>query len=223
MDTIDDAVATAENAWRAYGVTRADRAVLAADLRSELAAAVADGITPAQLLGDDVPGLARRLADEAGVARVPAEYGRVVRTALAGAVAGTVLGYLAMMVIYPVVVHLVDLPRSYRVPLLLAVAVYYGIPAALLVAGAVVAVRTRLRDLPRIRATATRMLLLMPAAGIVVTPLTIAYAWATGFSTVPTVVALEIALVVGAIIGATMLARRWAVRDPAPAPLVTAG
>ncbi|MFY1699932.1 hypothetical protein [Solwaraspora sp. WMMA2101] len=83
--------------------------------------------------------------------------------------------------------------------------------------------RTRLRDLPRIRATATRMLLLMPAAGIVVTPLTIAYAWATGFSTVPTVVALEIALVVGAIIGATMLARRWAVRDPAPAPLVTAG
>ncbi|WFE28285.1 hypothetical protein O7623_03480 [Solwaraspora sp. WMMD791] len=223
MDTIDDAVATADAAWRAYGVTHADRAALAADLRSELEAAVADGVTPAQLLGDDVPGLARRLADEAGVARVPAEYGRVVRTALAGAVAGTVVGYLAMMVIYPVVVHLVDLPRSFRVPLLLAVAVYYGIPAALLVAGAVVAVRTRLRDLPRIRATATRMLLLMPTAGIVVTPVTIAYAWATGFSTVPTVVAFEIALVVGAIVGATVLARRWAVRDPAPAPLVTAG
>jgi hypothetical protein len=221
VDTIDDAVAAAETQWREYGVTEADRAALAADLRSELEAAATDGVTPAQLLGDDLPALARRLADEAGVARVPAEYGRVVRTALAGAVIGAVAGYLAMLVIYPVAVHLVDLPRSFKVPLLLAIIVYYGIPAALLVAGAVIAVRTRLRDLPKVRATANRMLLLMPLAGIAVTPITIAFAWLTGYSLALAIVAVEIGLVVAAIIGATVLARRWTLREPARQPLVT--
>lgn len=221
MDTIDDAVAAAEAQWRAYGVTEADRAALAADLRSELEAAT-DGVTPAQLLGDDLPGLARRLADEAGVTRVPAEYGRVVRTALVGAVIGAVAGYLAMLVIYPVAVHLVDLPRSFKVPLLLAIIVYYGIPAALLVAGAVITVRTRLRDLPKVRATANRMLLLMPLAGIAVTPITSAFAWITGYSLALAIVAVEIGLVVTAIIGATVLARRWTLREPARQSLVTA-
>lgn len=221
MDTIDDAVAIAEAQWRAYGVTEAGRAALAADLRSELEAAATDGVTPAQLLGDDLPGLARRLADEAGVARVPAEYARIVRTALGGAVAGAAVGYLAMMIIHPVAVHLVDLPRSFKVPLLLAIVVHFGIPAALLVTGAATAVRTRLRDLPKVRATANRMLLLIPLAGIVGTLITIAFAWSTGFSLVLAVVAVEIGLVVAAVIGATVLARHWALREPAPQALVT--
>ncbi|MDG4765946.1 hypothetical protein O7632_17835 [Solwaraspora sp. WMMD406] len=220
MDTIDDTIAAADSAWRAYGVTRADRATLAADLRLDLESAAVDGITPAQLLGADVAGFARRLADEAGVVRLPAEYGRVVRTALAGSVVGAVAGYLAMMVIYPVAVHLVDLPRTFAVPLLLAIVVYYGIPAALLVAGAVIAVRTRLRHLPRVRTTANRMLILMPLAGVGVTPITIAFAWSTGYSLVPAIVAVEIGLVVAAVVGATALARRWAIDEPARVPLV---
>lgn len=212
MDTIATAVATAESEWRTYGVTGVDRADLAADLRSELEAAAVDGVSPAQLLGDDVRGLARRLADEAGVVRVPPRYARVVGTALAGSVAGAVVGYLAMMVIYPAVVHLVDLRRDFDVPLLLAIVVYYALPAALLVTGAVVAVRIRLRDLPRIRATANAMVVLLPVAGIVVTPITIAFAWSTGYSPVIAIVAVQIGLVVAAIATATTLARQWSVR-----------
>lgn len=101
-----------------------------------------------------------------------------------------------------------------------AVGVYYGVPAAIVVAGAVATVRYRLRDLPRIRATALAMAVLLSLAGIVVTPVTMAFAWATDFSTSAPVVLTELLFVAGTLAGATVLARRWALREhgePAPA------
>ncbi|MEU7755061.1 hypothetical protein [Micromonospora sp. NPDC049171] len=43
----------------------------------------------------------------------------------------------------------------------------------------------------------------MPAAGIVVTPITVGFAWATDYSTAPAVVVAEIAMVLAALAGAT--------------------
>ncbi|MCG5452390.1 hypothetical protein [Micromonospora hortensis] len=213
MDTIDRLLGEADQAWRGDGVGSADRAALAADLRLDLRAAAADGGDPAQLIGGDVAGFARRLADEAGVQRVRGDYGRILGTALIGAVLGVVLGYGLLMAAYPVFVRMVDIPRSIDVPVQLAVAVYYGIPAAVVVTGAVIAVRTRLRDLPRIRRTAQLMSVLMPVAGIVITPITVTFAWTTDYSAAPPVVVTEIAMVLAALAGATVLARRLSLRE----------
>ncbi|MFI9528982.1 hypothetical protein [Micromonospora rosaria] len=213
MDSIDDVLAEADRAWRAYGVGTADRTALATDLRLDLQAAAADGVDAARLLGGDVAGFARRLAVEAGVRRVRRDYGRVLRTALAGAVLGGVLAYAVLITMYPVFVRLIDIPRSVQVPIQVAVAVYYGVPALVVVAGAVLAVRLRLRDLPRIRRTGWMMSLLIPIAGILVTPLTMAFAWSTDYSTAPPVVLTEVAMVLAALAGATLLARRWSLRD----------
>ncbi|MEU1748994.1 hypothetical protein ACPXB5_27510 [Micromonospora arida] len=213
MDTIDRLLGEADQAWRGYGVGSADRAALAADLRLDLRAAAADGGDPEQLIGGDVSGFARRLADEAGVRRVRGDYGRILGTALIGATLGVVLGYGLLMAAYPAFVRMVDIPRSIDVPVQLAVAVYYGIPAAVVVTGAVIAVRTRLRDLPDIRRTARLMSILVPAAGIVITPITVGFAWSTHYSTAPPVVVAEIAMVLAALAGATALARRLSLRE----------
>ncbi|MCG5443001.1 hypothetical protein NIE79_000790 [Micromonospora sp. NIE79] len=213
MDTIDRLLSEADQAWRGHGVGSADRAALAADLRLDLRAAAADGGDPAQLIGGDVAGFARRLADEAGVQRVRGDYGRILGTALIGAALGVVLGFGLLMAAYPAFVRMVDIPRSIDVPVQLAVAVYYGIPAAVVVTGAVIAVRTRLRDLPEIRRTARLMSILVPAAGIVITPITVGFAWATDYSLAPSVVVTEIALVLAALAGATALARRLSLRE----------
>jgi hypothetical protein len=57
------------------------------------------------------------------------------------------------------------------------------------------------------------MALLLPLTGLVITPITMAFASLTGFSTSAPVVLTEVLLVVGALAGATVLARRWALRE----------
>ncbi len=215
MDTIDNALATADRAWRAYGVRRADRAALAADLRLDLESAAADGVGPTQLLGADVPGFARRLADEAGVRREPPALGPLLGTALVGGTLGAALGVAVLALLDTLTVNLLELTTNPGVPVWILVVAYYGIPAALVVAGAVTTVRARLRDLPRIRATANAMVLLLPLAGIIITPITMAFAAMTGYSTSSPAVVIEMLLVAGALAGAIVLARRWALREPA--------
>ncbi|GAA4561442.1 hypothetical protein GCM10023176_00030 [Micromonospora coerulea] len=223
MDPIDEAITTAEREWRAYGVHRQDRAMLAADLRLELQSAAADDVTPEQFLGADLRGFARRLADEAGVRRAQPEYGRGVRTALTGAVFGACVGAIVLVLVYPLLVTWFDMPRGFRIPapgragrlaaIVLAVLLYYGTAAALAAGGAFIAVRARLGDLPRIRQTANAMIVLLPVAGAVVTPITMGFAKAVGYSTHPLIVAIEAALVTTAVVGAILVARRWSLRD----------
>jgi hypothetical protein len=187
VDAIDQALATADRAWRAYGVRRADRAAPAADLRLDLESAAADGVGPAQLFGEDVPTFARRLADESGVRREAPEFARLLGTASIGAGLGVAAALAILALAYPLAVRLVDQPRDFHIPVQVAVIVFYGLPAAVVVAGAVIAVRVHLREVPRIRATANAMAVLLPLAGIVITPVT----------------------------GAVVIARRWALREPA--------
>ncbi|MGW4940156.1 hypothetical protein ACWEOZ_01000 [Actinoplanes sp. NPDC004185] len=215
MDPIDDALTTADRAWRHHGVQRADREALAADLRLDLESAAADGVAPQQLLGEDVPAFARRLADEAGVRREPPELGRLVGTSLTGAALGAAAGFAFFLLLFRAAGRFFDTPGRTHVPVQVAVAVYYGIPAVIVVVGAVAAVGYHLRALPRIRATVHAMCLLLPLAGIVITPITMGFAALTGFSTWAPVVLTEMLLVLAALTGATVLARRWALREQA--------
>jgi hypothetical protein len=213
VDTIDSVLTEADRAWRAYGVASTDRRALAADLRLDLQAAVADGVDPVGLFGGDVAGFARRLADEAGVERPRQEYGRLLGTALVGAALGGALGFAFLTALYPMFVRMMDIPRSINVPVQVAVAVYYGVPAALILAGAVTTVRLRLRDLPHIRRTGWMMGLLLPVTGILMTPITLAFAWSTNYSTALSVVLTEATMVLAALAGATILARRLALSN----------
>ncbi|MFC0007236.1 hypothetical protein [Micromonospora siamensis] len=208
---VDHLLAAADRQWRALGVHRRDRATLAAGLRTELEAAAVDGLDPAELLGADPAGFALRLAEEAGVERTPPRYGQVLGVASAGGVLALVVGYVAAVGLHEVFVAAFDLPRDVRVPVWLAAGVFYAGVAAVVVAGAALAVRVALRDAPRIRHTAARMTLLLPPAVAVAIVAAAAFGWALDFPLTPLVIGTEAAIVLAAFLAATALARRWSV------------
>ncbi|SCL34468.1 hypothetical protein GA0074692_3839 [Micromonospora pallida] len=208
---VDNLLAAADREWHALGIHRRDRATLAADLRSELDAAAADGLDPTELLGTNPTQLARRIAEEAGVERTPPRYGPVLGAASAGAVLSLVVGYVLVIGLHQAFVAAFDLPRDVRVPVWLAAGVFYGGVAAVVITGAVLAVRVALRDAPRIRHTAARMTLLLPlalAAGIAAAA---AFGWSLNFPLTPLAIGTEATIVLAAFLAATALARRWSV------------
>ncbi|XVU21663.1 hypothetical protein ACQPZJ_30875 [Actinoplanes sp. CA-054009] len=211
---IDAVLATADREWRALGVHRRDRATLGADLRADLEAAGADGRTPAELLGTDPAGFARRLAEESGVERTAPRYGSLLGVATAGAVIALAVGYAVVLGLHQAFVAAFDLPRDVRVPVWLAAGVFYGGVVAIVVAGAVLTVRVALRAVPRIRHTAARMALLLPPAFGVAIAGAVATGWALDFRLTPVAIAAEAAVVLVAFLGATALARRWSVYTP---------
>ncbi|MEU6076209.1 hypothetical protein [Micromonospora sp. NPDC047074] len=208
---VDGLLTAADRKWRALGINRRDRVALAADLRAELEAAAADGLDPAELLGADPTEFALRIAEEAGVERIPPRYGQVLGVASAGGILSLVVGYVAVISLHQAFVAAFDLPRSVRVPVWLAAGVFYGGVAAVVVAGAVLAVRVALRDAPRIRHTAARMALLLPPALAAATAAAAAFGWALDFPLTPIAIGTEAAIVLAAFLAAAALARRWSV------------
>ncbi|MEH0972827.1 hypothetical protein V6U77_17045 [Micromonospora sp. CPCC 205546] len=208
---VDNLLAAADRKWRALGIHRRDRVSLKADLRAELEAAAADGLDPAELLDADPSGFALRIAEEAGVERTPPRYGRVLGVATAGAMLSLVVGYIVVVSLHQAFVAAFDLPRSVRVPLWLAAGVFYGGIAAVVVAGAVLAVRIALRDTPHIRHTAARMTLLLPPAVAAAIAAATAFAWSLDYPLTPPAIAAEAAIVLATFLAATALARHWSV------------
>lgn len=211
MPAVDQAIAAAEREWRALGVERRERAALAADLRAELEAASADGFTPADLLGTDPAGFARRLAEESGVDRLPPRYGPVLGVASVGGVLALVVGFAAALGLHQVFVAAFDLPRDLRVPVWLAAGVFYGGVVAVVVVGAALAVRVALRGTARIGHTAVRMTLLLPLACAAAIAAAALFGRSLDYPLTPVVVATEAAIVLAGFLGATVLARRWSV------------
>jgi hypothetical protein len=212
MSAVDTLLTAADQEWRVLGIHRRDRATLAADLRTELEAAVADGLDPAELLGTTDPTeFALRIAEEAGVQRVPPRYGQTVGVASAGAVLALVVGYALVNGLHRAFVAAFDLPRSVHVPVWLAAGVFYGGVAAVVIAGAVLAVRVALRDAPRIRHTAARMTLLLPPAVAAAIAAAVAFGSALDFPFAPLAIGTEAAILLVAFLAATALARRWSV------------
>lgn len=211
--SVDTLLVAAHRRWRVDGVARRDRATLAADLRAELEAAAADGLDPAELLGHDPDGFAHRIAEEAGVRRMPARYGQLLGVAFMGGALSLVVGYVVVLRVYRALSAAFDLPRDLRVPLWVDAAVFYGAVVAVVVAGAVLAVRVALRDLPRIRATGTRMTLLLPPALAVAIAAASGFGWLFDYPLHPLAIGTEAAIVLAAFLTATGLARRWSLTE----------
>ncbi|SNT66177.1 hypothetical protein SAMN05421812_1344 [Asanoa hainanensis] len=213
--SIDQTVRSAERQWRRQHVRPADLARLSRDLRDDLTAAADEGVAAADLVGPDVRGFARRLADEAGVERVPYAYDRLLLTALPGLAFAYALlyGYIAGP----------TAPPSDE-PSLAAVIATYAVLAALVLATSLVTVWFRLRHLPAMPHTVLAMALLLPLAGALATPVTVAFAATVNYSNALPVLAIECALMGAALAGAIVLARRWALRGWAsiPAPHLSA-
>lgn len=204
---IDDAIAIAEHEWRLSKVDARDIAALSRDLRLDLEAAAADGVNPRQLVGD-VRAFARRVAEEAGVRRVPYEYQRLLLTALAGTLPGLIVGYVVMFMV----------PELYETASTgwFAALVGYVAGAAGVLLGSLLTVAVLMWDVIEIRRTVAAMALLLPLAGLVITPVTMGFAALTGYSLALPIVAMELALVGGALAGAIVLARRWALHGRYP-------
>ncbi|WP_127505805.1 hypothetical protein [Actinoplanes solisilvae] len=218
MDNIDSVLAEASRAWRAAGVAAPDRARLAADLRLDLESAAADGVDPARLIEGDVAAFARALADEAGVRSGAAQHSRFLVTSLLGGLVAGVASSGLVIAVFALCVRLFDL--SVNIPVHVVATVVYSLPAVAFVAGAVVAVRLRLRDVHRAAETARVMMLLLPLTAVVITLVTVAFARSTGYSVDPVVVLTEAALVLAALAAAIVASRKIALRAGATRPEV---
>ncbi|GIM91925.1 hypothetical protein [Paractinoplanes toevensis] len=207
--TIDEAITAAGQEWRRLGVPARDRQALAADLRLDLEAAVADGVPADQLIDGDVTVFARRLVEESGVRHVPARYGQIAATALAGAVVGVLVGVLVVAGLYMILVRLFNLPGDFNAPVAVAAGIYYGGIGLVALAGAVIGVLILLRHVPAIGRTAAAITVLVPLSAIVMVPLLMLFARATGYSTAISIVLIEIALSIAGFAAVTTLARRW--------------
>lgn len=210
--TIDQALAGAEREWRRLHVHPADLAKLSRDLRDDLAAAAAEGVGPSQLIGADVRGFARRLADEARAERIPYEFRRLLLTALVGALPGILVGYAVIFAHIPVPARL-----ETQQPGTGEVLIAFTVLAALVVVSSLLTVWFRLRDLPSMGHTVLGMALLVPLAGLAVTPVTMGFAALVNYTDALPVVAIECGMVAAALAGATILARRWSLRGWATA------
>lgn len=200
---IDAAIAEANRQWRAMGVTEADRRTLEAELRIELTAAAADGLTPTQLIGPDLPRFARDLATGAGVRLVRSDYRRLLLTALIGAAPGLVVSWLVLW-------QWRWLPFSFDPESIPQQLLLYAGCALLVLIGALLAARRGLATSPAIGRTVGTMAVLVPLAGGLATPVVMGFAALTDYSTSPPVLAAEAALMTGAVVAAVVLARRWA-------------
>ncbi|GIF23782.1 hypothetical protein BJ973_004392 [Actinoplanes tereljensis] len=207
--TVDQAITAAAREWRRLGVPTRDRQTLAADLRLDLEAALADGVPADQLIDGDVTVFARRLVEESGVRHIPPRYGQIVATALAGAVVGALAGVLVVAGVYMILVRLFNLPGDFNAPAPLAAGIYYGGIGLIALAGAVIGVLLLLRHVPAIGRTAAAIAVLTPLCALVVVPLIMLFARATDYSTEIAIVLTEVALSIIGFAAATTMARRW--------------
>ncbi|GAA1890833.1 hypothetical protein [Asanoa iriomotensis] len=207
-ESIDRSVTAAAREWRRLHIRPADVARLSDDLRDDLTAAAAEGIDPADLIGRDTRSFARRLADEARVDRIPYEFDRLLLTSLVGALPGLAFAYGVLYGYIPIPAR----PPADE-PNIGAVVAVYAALACLVLLSSLLTVWFRLRHLPSMGRTVLAMALLLPLAGAVATPITMAFAATVNYSTALPVVAIECTLFGGALAGAIVLARRWSLRD----------
>lgn len=198
-----------DRTWRRDGVRPVDRREMIGDVAPDLEAASRDGIDPRTLLTPDPASFARQVAEARGVDRLRSDYPRMLFGAAVGAAAAFVLGWRLALIMVTDLTERVELERRYEV--LGAVVAYSGL-AAFCLAGVIAGIWLALRGRTAVRATLRRVALLLPLAAMVVTPVTIAFARSTGYSTVGSVVLIEAGIVLGGCALALVVARRSALR-----------
>jgi hypothetical protein len=208
LEAVEAVRAELDAAWRRYGIRLADRQEMAEDIVADLRAGAAEGLDPHAMIGADVDTFARQVCDARGVRPLEPAYGRMLLGGLLGAVLALVVGSTPAQAA-------LDFPpagqRSDRDQWIWAL-LAYGSLAVACTAAALAGVALALRGLGGVRATLWRAALLLPVAGVVITPLTMLFAAGTGYDTTTSTVLLETGMVLGACAAAAAAARRWALR-----------
>ena len=94
---VDATTAGLERALRRLHIAAADRRAIVAEVRADLEAAAADGVSPSALIGPDVEAFAREAAEARGHQPREAQYPSIVIGGTLAAVGGTVAAYLLIV------------------------------------------------------------------------------------------------------------------------------
>jgi hypothetical protein len=184
------AVRTLEREWRRMRLSRADQRELVSEVTADLSAAAADGVSPATMLGADLPRFAREAAQARGYAPVPTEYRRTLLGGVLGTLIALFVGYVLVNVAYRVLTDQLEL--------------LWGALGVVCVVGTLGGLTRALRHRDAARATVVRAAVLVPlvplalAVGLLVGPPPSSYVAA--------------GLVLGGWVAAIAAARWWALR-----------
>ncbi len=217
MTDVADVVRRADRLWRRVGVARGARAEMADELRADLAAAVADGRDAVSLIGADVDAFALDWARERGEIRPRTHYLRTVVATFAGLVLGMSAAAGATAVAGFAVEMFATSDGTGRTVEDWLVLVVYGGSALAAYAGGLVVAGWSLRRAadPRAGSTVRALAWLLPPAAAVATAVGVSAAAVLHFSRTGAVILLVCHLVADVLVTAVLLARWWALREPA--------
>lgn len=207
-DPVAVALFELDSALCRLGVPRAQREEMSSDVVQDLRAAAEDGVDPRSLFTPDVDTFAREVSSARGVSRVDRAYPQAVAGAIAGASAVFLLGWPIAIGVFTEIAEATSLGLRDQGRMAIAA---HSLLALLSLGGALVAMGFVLRPSGAVRETLVRAAALLPLAALVITPVTISFARVTGYSTHPTVLVIEMSLIVGAATLAVVSARRSAV------------
>ncbi|MCZ2847907.1 hypothetical protein [Modestobacter sp. VKM Ac-2978] len=192
-------------------LTRADRRAIVADVRTDLQAAAADGVSPAALVGPDVDAFARETVEAGGYRPRPRGYPRLVIGGVLTAIVAVVVAYLLVVeVLTPLLASWFTLDGSY--PTAGPIVAYVGIALVGLL-GTFLGVARLSAGRPAARATRTRTAQLLPVGAAV--GIAGAVAVAQQDLTTGATVTGQVLVVLLAIAVALGIARWWALGSAA--------
>lgn len=111
---IDRAVKLLNRSLRRVHVSRSDRQWIIDDVRGDLDAAAAEGVSPVDLIGPDVDAFARQATEARGFEPMSDDYPRLLVTGTLAAAVGVPAVYLLLMyVVHPLFVNWFDLDGDY--------------------------------------------------------------------------------------------------------------
>jgi hypothetical protein len=209
---IDAAISALDRRLRRLHIGRDDRRALVDDVRSDLRAAAADGVTPEELIGPDIGAFAREAVEAAGYRSRPHDLSRVLTGgALAGVVA-VVAGYLLIVgVLQPALASWFTLDGRYPSA---GPVVVYGAVALLGVVGLLAALKWWvLAGRPAVRATVLRAAVLLPVVAAAGIAGAVAVARDPAYTVTAGTIVVQVLLVAVPVLAAVGLARYWAVRS----------
>ncbi|HEY0400518.1 MAG TPA: hypothetical protein VGD09_00765 [Blastococcus sp.] len=183
-------VQSLEREWRRMRLSPAERRELVSEVTADLSAAAADGVSPAIMLGADLPRFAREAAQARGYAPVPTDYRRALLGGVLGALIALFVGYVLVNVAYRLVTDQLGL--------------LWGALLVTCLLGTLGGLARALGHRYAARATVVRAAVLVPLV-----PLALAVALVVG---PPPSSYVAVGLVLGGWVAAIAAARWWALR-----------
>lgn len=207
---IDALTAHLDQRLRRLHLDRSDRRAIVGEVRGDLQAAAADGVSPAALIGSDIDAFAREAIEAGGYRPRPPEYLRVLVGGSLAAAATVVTAYwLIVGLIQPVFASWFTLEGRYPS---VGPYVVYGAVALVGVIGALAALAWVVAGRPASRETTMRAALLVPLAAAAGIAGAVGVARGPDYTVTGTTVTTQVVLVALPVVAALAVSRWWALR-----------